>query len=208
MPRPRRVSDEQIVSAMRAALFAHGGGVSLAVVAKSLRVSAPALLKRFGSRHALVMASLGLPSEPSWYATLGAGPDDRPFRSQLTEAVALMGDFFAEHLPRLMAVRAAGLDIEAAYRTGRLPMPLRSVQVVQQWLERAAARGLVPTELFDLVPVHSVATALLGALQARFIFAHFAQAKVSARAQRAFVQEVTCIFAKALGLPPTPEKEK
>lgn len=209
MARPRRVSDEQIVTAMRTAMLAHGATVPLDVVARSLGVSTPALLKRFGSRHALVMASLGLPSEPDWYGTLRAGPDDRPLRVQLAEAVGLMGDFFAEHLPRLMALRAAGVDVAEAYRTdGALPMPLRTVQLLKQWLERAAAKGLLETDLFDTVPADSVATALLGALQARFIFAHFAQAQVSPRSQRAFIQEVTSLFAKALGLPPASPKEK
>ncbi len=210
MARPRRVSDEQMVTAMRSAMLEHGASVSLDVVARELKLSTPALLKRFGSRHALVMASLGLPTEPGWYQTLRVGPDERPFREQLAEAIGLMGEFFAEHLPRLMAIRAAGIDVAEAYRTdGALPMPLRTVQLVKQWLERAAERGLLDPTLFATVPADSVATALLGALQSRFIFAHFAQAQVSARAQRAFVQEVTFLFAKALGLPPSPAlKEK
>lgn len=57
MPRPRLVSDEEVFAAFDASIAEHGpNGVTLALVAQRLGVTAPALMRRFGSKHGLFAA--------------------------------------------------------------------------------------------------------------------------------------------------------
>ncbi|MDQ1519233.1 MAG: hypothetical protein QOI55_306 [Actinomycetota bacterium] len=56
MARPRTISDDEIVAATVAAIEQHGPGLTLAEVAAQAGVSAAALVQRFGSKHALLVA--------------------------------------------------------------------------------------------------------------------------------------------------------
>lgn len=57
MPRPRLVSDEEVFAAFDSAIAEHGpNGVTLALVAQRLGVTAPALMRRFGSKQGLFEA--------------------------------------------------------------------------------------------------------------------------------------------------------
>ncbi len=57
MPRPRLVSDEEVFGAFDSAIAEHGpNGVTLALVAQRLGVTAPALMRRFGSKQGLFEA--------------------------------------------------------------------------------------------------------------------------------------------------------
>ena len=85
MGRPRQISDEQILTAMRSCVLARGPNVALEVVAKELAVSVPALLKRFGNRQKLMLAALRPPDEPEWIAEVARGPGEGPLERQLLE---------------------------------------------------------------------------------------------------------------------------
>ena len=65
MARPRLITDEQILQTMRASVLEHGPAVSLDLVAEKLKVTGPALLKRFGTRQALMIEALKPPEEPT-----------------------------------------------------------------------------------------------------------------------------------------------
>ena len=82
MARPRQVTDEDILRAARDCALDHGPGVSMELVAERLGVTPPALLKRFGSRKALLLAALRPPDELPWMRALEAGPDGRPLMNE------------------------------------------------------------------------------------------------------------------------------
>lgn len=72
MSRPRLVSDAEVFAAFDAAIADHGpNGVTLALVAQRLGVTAPALMRRFGSKQGLFAAFMHsqLSAQP---VTLGA----------------------------------------------------------------------------------------------------------------------------------------
>src|SRR4051812_24286082 len=109
MSRPRQVSDEQILTAVRSSVSAHGPKVSLDKVAAQLGVTQPAILKRFGNRQALMLAALMPPAEPPWVEGLKGGPDARPFETQLNELAQRMTTWFVEIVPCMSALRESGI---------------------------------------------------------------------------------------------------
>ena len=99
MARPRLVSDEEIRSAVRKGVLEQGPQVSLDLIAERLGVSAPALFKRFGSRNALLLASLSFPEHPRFIALLEKDPDERSFETQLHEIIDAHMQFLDESWP-------------------------------------------------------------------------------------------------------------
>ncbi|HEY9182138.1 MAG TPA: helix-turn-helix domain-containing protein, partial [Gammaproteobacteria bacterium] len=77
--RPRQVSDEAILEAARACLLRDGPGVAIARIAEEVGISAPAVLKRFGTKEQLVTRALLSEAPPN----LSSGPDPGPLRPQL-----------------------------------------------------------------------------------------------------------------------------
>jgi AcrR family transcriptional regulator len=188
MGRPRQVSDEQILSATRDRVFAEGPSVSLEVVAEELGVSVPALLKRFGSRRALMLAALRPPA-PEWVDVVKRGPGEGSLELQLSEMFQLISDFFSKAIPCMTALRESGISMREVY-TER---PTRGLDAVARWLRLARDQGLVTaTEL------ETAAFAIVGALQARVFFAHLMKAPISPRAQREYITELASFFARAL----------
>src|SRR5436309_2352946 len=98
MPCASRVTSS-IACASFAYALEHGPSVSLGLIAERLGVTQPALLKRFGSRRALLLAALCSHEEPEWVKALAADPDDRPLREQLDEILGRIATFFAEAVP-------------------------------------------------------------------------------------------------------------
>src|ERR1700738_128371 len=105
MARPRRISDEEILVAVRRAVLKQGPHVSIDVVAELLGVTAPALFRRFGSRNDLLTAALKPEERPSFIDDLERGPDQRLVVVQLVELFSRIGAFVAEALPCMSAMR-------------------------------------------------------------------------------------------------------
>jgi AcrR family transcriptional regulator len=168
MARPRRVSDDDILHAVRRAVVEVGPHVSLDVVAERLGVTAPALFRRFRSRHDLLIAALRPDAEPPFLAHIEAGPDDRPVEVQLVDLFTRIGSVLAEMLPCVSALRESGIALGEVWRED--PPPLRTVRALAGWLERARARRLVA-----VADPAATATAMLGALQAPIFLRHLAK---------------------------------
>src|SRR4051812_12594786 len=99
MARPRLITDEQILTTMRACVLERGASVSLDVVAERRGVPAPALLKRFGNRQELMLKALLPPEAPAWMAEFERGPDDRPIDRQLSAHFDRIRAFFEDVIP-------------------------------------------------------------------------------------------------------------
>lgn len=193
MARPRLITDEQILAAMRAAVLRHGPHVSLDVVSKSLGVTTPAVLKRYGNRRTLLLEALRPPAVPAWSQELLAGPDARPLPEQFEALFARIWDMFVEVMPCIAALRESGIPPEELFQKGDEPPPLRFIKVLTRWLEKGRAAGRVSGESMDVA-----ATAMLGALQTRAYTAHLMNQPFSTRAQRAYLKSLAQLFARAL----------
>lgn len=190
MARPRLVSDEQILTAMKTAVLEHGPAVPLDQVASALGVTAPALLKRFGSREALLLAALRPPEDARYLEVLEAGPTDEPFDVQLRRVLTLMFDFLKEVVPCLSALRESRIPASKLYIAKD---PLRAAKAMQAWLASARDRELIAD-----CAIEPAAFAILGAIHARAFSAYMFQQPHSLRGERKYVEDVVRFFTQAL----------
>lgn len=170
MSRPRRISDEEILSGVRRAVLQLGPHVSMDIVAEQLGVTAPALFRRFGSRTGLLLAALRPEASPPFLTEVERGPDDRPIGEQLVELFTHMGRHMLGSLPCLTALRESGIPLDTLLKDDDDPPPLRAVRALSGWLQRAARAGLIA----DVDP-DGVAMAMLGAVQAPIFLRHLAK---------------------------------
>lgn len=200
MARPRLITDAQILTTTRRVVLEQGAGVSLEVVAEQLGVTAPAVLKRFGNREALMVAALKPPENPPWVSQFEQGPDGRPLEAQLADHFALLWGFFQETLPCIAALRESGIPHERIFGPKK-HAPVASIKAIASWVSQAREAGLVETEAPE-----SVATAILGALQIRVFTAHVAKVHFSARSNREYLDDLVQLFTRALTPPRGPRR--
>lgn len=193
MARPRQITDEQILQTMRTSVLAHGPAVSLDVVAEQLGVTSPALIKRFGTRRALMIAALKPPDESAWSRRLALGVDDRPLQVQLEEVVNSFSEAFTEAMPCMFALRESGIPLHEIFPPSEVPPQVRALKMMAKWLGEAAARGLAHGDALD-----TAATALVGAITTRAMTAHLTRTPWSSRAQREYARQLAQLFTRAL----------
>ena len=194
MARPRQVTDEEILGVARRCALEHGPRVSLDVVAHGLGVSAPALLKRFGNRDALLLAALRPNDDPAWLRELAEGPDRRPLRQQLEELFTRVLDAFAADVPCMMALRESGIPFESVFEPGTTPLPVRGIRAVASWIERAREAGLVCGEESE-----TAAAAMIGALQGHVFLPHICRRNFWRLSDHKFLEQLADLFTRALG---------
>lgn len=202
MPRPRQVTDEQILATTRACVLDLGPHVSLDAVAERLGVTAPALLKRFGSRQRLFLEALRPPVEAPFRRLLEETPDPAtPFEAQLEPLLRAMLDFFQEMVPRISALRESGIAHTKVHE-GR-GSPVDGIRAMTRWLEAAAAAGLIEVEAPE-----SAATAMLGSITARAFTAHWTKHAYSTRSNREYLKDITQLFCRALSVSTAPRRRR
>lgn len=196
MARPRLISNQQILDATRAAVNQSGPGVSLEVIAGSLGVSQPALLKRFGSRKKLILAALKPPADPHHAAKLRAGPDSRPLREQVVEVVTWLSTYFEENTPLIAALRESGIPMCDVFPpTDGEPSPLRIKRGVAEWLQRAKAKGLLVADC----DTETVAFSMVATVSSRSHMRHLFQGLASLpKPDRTFLKTVADFFCRAV----------
>lgn len=195
MARPRLISNEQILAATREAVNSFGPGVSLEVIAASLGVSQPALLKRYGSRNKLMVAALRPSDQPAYKAQLEAGPDSRAFGEQLAEVVGWLSSYYEENAPRIAALRESGIPMCDVFPPSEgEPAPLRIKNGVAEWFERCKRRGLVSSD-FD---TETLAFSLISTVSSRSHLKHLFEGFAPKTSDRVFLKSVTALFVRAL----------
>ena len=170
MVRPRTISDQEILNTARKCFLEHGPSVSTDVIAKELGVSSQAIFKRFHSKQDLLVECVKPCGPPAWSNLVERGPDDRPFRDQLTELLQELAVFFTDVVRRMELIRWSGLAIEELMATFDEPPPLRDIRVISGWLSRACEQKLIrevdcdATAMFILTSMHGPAmlTQMLG----------------------------------------------
>lgn len=202
MARPRQVTDEQILAAMRASVLEHGPQVSLDVVAERLSVTSPALLKRFGNRQELMLQALRPPENPPLLARFEAGPDERPLAPQLRERFQDLMDFFEEVVPCVTALRESGIPHDRIF-SGKRQNHLRLLTVISKWLDLAHDARVAHVEAAS-----SAAMAILGAVQTRAFSAHIGKLKYTRRSQHQYLDDLVELFSKAFAIPTTRQESR
>ena len=203
MARPRQITDEQILTATRACVLAQGPQVPLDTVAAELGVTGPALLKRFGSRQALLLEALKPPALMPFAEEFARGPSaDVPLVEQLDALFLQVFAFFAEVVPCVVALRESGIPHDKVFEKGA--SPLQAIQALTRWVELAVERGLAQSDAPE-----SVGTAMLGALQTRAFTAHVMKQAYSTRSNREYLRDLAVLFSRALSLgAPLPHRAK
>ena len=167
MVRPRQVSDEEILATARRCFVAHGPQMSLAVIARELGISSPALFNRFETKRELMIAALAPPPVPQWVSDLEQGPDNRPFEVQLKQLAERIAGFFEEMSPRMVVLRTSGIPPEKLMEQYETPPPLVAIRALAAWLARAHDRGLIRKVDFE-----QTALAIIGPLHVPSFLKH------------------------------------
>lgn len=199
MARPRTVSDDDILASTRRACMEFGARTSIDFIAEKLGISAPAILKRFGSKDRLLIKALSPPAEPAWVHQVANGPDSRPLVQQLEEMFYLISSFFAEIIPCLSALRESGVDVHNVEAMQKAP--LLGIEAIRVWLDEAQAAGLVHCEDAD-----TAATAMLGSVQFHGFLSHIVRRTWSESAQRKYNRSLAELYAAAFAPAPRPKK--
>src|SRR5687768_8372984 len=105
MARPRQISDDQILETTRRLVLSRGPQISLDAIAGELGVTGPALLKRFGTREAMMIAALSPPQDSEWIEAARNGPNEQPLEAQLLEIFTAMAAFMKGVVPCMSALR-------------------------------------------------------------------------------------------------------
>ena len=193
MTRPRQVTSEAILEAARVCAVERGPNVSLEVIAERLGVTPPALLKRFGSREAMMIAALRTAEEPAWVKALASGPDERPLEAQLAVLFSRILDFFSSEAARMSTLCESRLPLHRIFDAERPPPPVQHTWALAGWLDEARARGLVRREDFEMA-----ALGMLGALHARAFLKHFFRRSFWRGSRKDYVAGLANLYARAL----------
>lgn len=193
MTRPRQVTSEEILRAARACAVERGPNVSLEVIAERLGVTPPALLKRFGSRQAMMIAALRTSEKPSWIQSLMAGPSDEPLEVQLAGIFDAILDFFSNEAGTMSALCESRIPIDQIFDDERPPPPVQHTWALAAWLEKARDKGLARKTDFEMA-----ALAMLGALHARAFLKHFFRRSFWRGSRQEYVTGLASLYASAL----------
>jgi AcrR family transcriptional regulator len=181
MPRPRRVSDEQIRTAARKVFQQVGINAPVALVAKALGVTPAALFHRTGSKEQLfVMAMTNV--EPRQFKIIQAlreGPStETPVESQLIEILTRLSAHLAVVSPNIFLMFAAGKRPKK--RRGLYESTRRELT---NWLERA--RPMAPWHFHNAA---MIAEALAGSIEARHVYGFLHGRHTSVAREHRFVR--------------------
>ena len=143
MSRPPKLNTEQILQTAREHFIQHGHTASVQSIGRTLGVSHSALLQRFGSKRALLIAALRPPSELPWDESLLNTPpqDEADALEKLREVSEVLMRFLSEHMHAIQVLHVAGVPIETLF-TDELPFPLLACADLAAWIERGVTTGV------------------------------------------------------------------
>lgn len=147
-------------------MFKHGPSVSTVCIADSLGVSQATLFKRFGDKSNLILCALLPKGRPAFLDLVDKGPDrEQSIRDQLVcIGVAAMGHFRSV-MPRIMALRQAGIEPQRLIGHFDVPPPVVVLQSIRTWFEQAN-----DAKLLRCVDSEATAMAFMGSLHVRVFF--------------------------------------
>ena len=166
MARPRQITDEEILEAVRTSIFEHGPSVSTVLIAERLGVSQATLFKRFGDKSNLILKALVPEARPGFLDLVESGPIAQgAVQEELIEIGLAALAHFRTVMPRIMALRQAGFEPKVLLEQFDVPPPVLVLVTLTSWFDRASRMGWMHCQNSQ-----SVAMAFMGSLHVRAFF--------------------------------------
>lgn len=166
MARPRSISDDEILAAVRKCVFEHGPGVSTSCIAASIGISQATLFKRFDDKVNLLLCALVPQSPPMFLTLIEECPlDPLAFRQAMVRVGVAAMAHFRVVLPRIMALRQAGIAPERLMMQFDVPPPVLVKNGFTEWFQRAVDQGTIRCS-----DVSAFALGFMGGMQVRVFF--------------------------------------
>ena len=139
MPRPKQVSDEQLMQAARTVFLKDGFKAPVAAVAKELGVTPAALFHRVKSKELLFLHALYPKDPPELQALEGRPAEGGRVQEQLIEILSGLTEYLSHAMPAMFHLHSGGLPVGRQYKKPPNVM-LRLHIGLAKWLRYAASR--------------------------------------------------------------------
>ena len=173
MSRPRKVTDDEILSAA-AQIFEEGGlNASTEKIANAIGISQPALFKRFGTKKALSFRAVlhSLNQNLECYLS-EISYDERPFDIQLIEMCERAIAFLHTQMPKIRLMQGLGVDLlRRAVPHDDIP-PIRHHRHMTAWFQAA-----IDSNHIEHDSASGLAAQFLGAMIAHIHLSEFGEAQ-------------------------------
>jgi AcrR family transcriptional regulator len=137
MPRPPKITNEEILAAAREVFLEQGINASTLAIAEKAGISEASIFKRFVTKQALFLAAMGISETPKWVKVLSSDTPTAEIRAELTDICGQMLEFYQEVMPRVFMVMTQGnLPVPPI-----VPPPIRDSQLLAGYLDRAIEQG-------------------------------------------------------------------
>lgn len=141
MARPPKITTEEIITVARQVFLEQGAGASTLVIAERAGISEAAIFKRFGTKQALFLASMGISDNHPWINVLSQGVPTAAIRADLIEICSQILEFYEEVMPRVLMMMNQGNTSSPPLMLE--PPPIRDTQLMAGYLERAIDKGYI-----------------------------------------------------------------
>ncbi|AFY91408.1 TetR/AcrR family transcriptional regulator [Chamaesiphon minutus] len=156
MPRPPKITNEEILAAARQVFLEQGEGGSTVEIAQKAGISEASIFKRFATKQALFLAAIGVSETPQYAKILSSQTPTAEIRSELTEICIQMVGFYQEVMPRVFMM----MTQTKSFLPPMVPPPLRDSQLLAGYLDRAISQGYLRS-----CDSMTVAHTIVGAIQ-------------------------------------------
>ena len=175
-PRPRKISDKEILNVACDCFLEHGPGDSIQVIADRVGLSQPALFKRFHTKEELMLAALLPPDLSSLIEWLDSGPTQDDIYPQLKELIERLWTAVKNAVPRIAVLHLSGiLSTPLHSRFKKIPYFI-IIEAIAGWLHRAQQMGGVQPEGNPFLWAQSTMGTLQGRAYTRFILSSHMEA--------------------------------
>jgi AcrR family transcriptional regulator len=173
MARPPKITTEEIITVARQVFLEQGAGASTLLIAERAGISEAAIFKRFGTKQALFLASMGISDNHSWINVLSQGTPTPAIRTDLIEICSQILEFYQEVMPRVMMMMNQG---KTSFPPPMLePPPIRDTQLLAGYLDRAIKEGYIKS-----CSAITVAHAIIGGINSYVIMQNMSKLPFSA----------------------------
>lgn len=162
MARPKQMSDEELLKIALECFLENGANVSAQTIADKVGLSQPALFKRFGTKEELFLQAVIPPEDFPVIEWIDAGPASDPLRPQLEELLERVAEMLDWVMPRVQLLREARIPPGTAMSRYKTPPPVKLIQSIAGFIERAQQQGLVRSGLHPRFVAQWIFGALMG----------------------------------------------
>jgi AcrR family transcriptional regulator len=111
------------------------------VIAERANISEAAIFKRFRTKQALFLASMGISDNNPWISVLSQGVPTPTIRTDLIEICSQILEVYQEVMPRVLMMMNQG---KTSFPPPVLePPPIRDTQLLAGYLDRAITKGYI-----------------------------------------------------------------